>query len=161
MSPLGWFLTMAILGVDDLSPARVGGLGLRAPAAWQHSAPDANTQEWSAPGGGAKLALSAFALEKPLAADECLRKLLDAVGATGFERLTVGAQPAAKKVTSDFVGEGIGARVDSNRVTTTTFMGCDGRVKWVLTYTAKTASAARFGAVLKRVVDSISFGRAP
>lgn len=157
----GVLLALVIGGADALSPFTLEGLSFKAPLSWQKSAPDEHSVEWSAPGEGAKMAVSVYPLEKPQSAQGCMRKMLDAVGREGFEALTLGGQPAAKKVTSDWIGEGEAAKVDANRVTTTTVLGCNGRVKWLLTWTARTRAAPRFGPMLKRILASVAYGRVP
>ena len=107
------------------------------------------------------MAVSVFPLEKFQPPAGCMKKLLEAVGKDGFEALTLGTQPAAKKITRDYLGEGEAAKVESNRITTTTVLGCNGKVKWVLTFSAKTSEGTRFGPMLKRIIESISYGKSP
>jgi hypothetical protein len=57
------------------------------------------------------------------------------------------------------VGEGEAAKTEANKVTSTTVTGCNGKTKWVLTWTSKTSEGVRFGPMLKRVLDSISYGK--
>jgi hypothetical protein len=161
VSALGLVVALALGGgeLDSLAAVRLQGLSFKAPAAWARQAPDANSLEWTAPEEVARLAVSVFPTEKFLPPAGCLKKMVEAVGKEGFTTLTIGANPAAKKVTSDFVGEGEGARVEANRVTTTTVLGCNGRLKWLLTFSARTAAGARLGPVYKRIIDSVSYGR--
>ena len=77
----------------------------------------------------------------------------------GFSPLTLGAQPASRKITTDYVGEGEEAKIDANKVTTTTVIGCNGKTKWVMTWTSKTSAGSRFGPILKRVLDSMGYGK--
>lgn len=161
MSAVGLLVATALAGGDVLAPTTFQGLSFKAPTGWEKGTPDEHSVEWAAPRDAAKMAVSVFPLEKLQIASGCMKKLLDAVGPGGFEAMTLGAQPAARKITSDFIGEGQAAKVEANRVTTTTLIGCNGRLKWVMTWSAKTSEAARFGPMLKRIVESISYGRTP
>jgi hypothetical protein len=158
MNPLAIGLVL-VLGGDALTGVTLQGLGLRAPADWQRTQPDEATLEFAPPDDAARLAVSVYPLERFISPAACVKKLVDAVGKDGFTPLTLGAQPAAKKVTHDYVGEGEAAKTEANKVTTTTVLGCNGKVKWVLTWTARTAQAPRFGPMLKRVLDSVSYPR--
>jgi hypothetical protein len=159
VSPLVLALA-GLLGSDALSPVTVHGLSMRAPLDWERSSPDPSSTEFAAPDDAARLAISAYPLDAITTPSLCLRKLLEAVGPGGFTALSLGGQPAAKRVTQDFVGQGEAARVDANRVTTTTILGCSGRLKWVLTWSARTAQAAHFGPMLRRIIDSVAYAEA-
>jgi hypothetical protein len=161
MIPSGLLVALALTGGEVLAPTTLLGLSFRAPASWEKSSPDEHSVEWTAAHDMAKLAVSAFPLEKLQTSAGCMKKLLDAVGKGGFETMTLGTQPAAKKITSDFVGEGERAKVEANRVTTTTIIGCNGKMKWVMTWSARTSEAARFGPMLRRIIESISYGKTP
>ncbi|MBE2254156.1 MAG: hypothetical protein IAE78_31800, partial [Myxococcus sp.] len=76
-----------------------------------------------------------------------------------FSTTTIGGQPAAKKISTDFIGENDGDKVDANKVTTTTIVGCNGKTKWLLTFSNRTADGAKSGALLKRVIDSITYAK--
>ena len=66
------------------------------------------------------------------AEDAASEQLLERAAApTATRRSTVGGHPAAKKVTTDHVGEGEAAKKDANKVTTATCVGCNGETKWV------------------------------
>lgn len=169
-------LSVLLGGVDSLANVSFNGLTVKAPTEWQ-KAEEENSRSWAAPGGEGELALSVFPVDPQRPARACVDQLVAALtgsaapdstkdggvppGAApkGFNPLMLGAQPAAKNVTTDYVGEGEAAKKDENKVTTTTVVGCNGRTKWVLTYSSKTRSATRFGPILKRVLDSIAYGK--
>ena len=91
-----------------------------------------------------------------------MKQLVEAVAKDGFDKfedLTVGTQPASKRVMTDYVGEGEGAKKDENKATSTMLLGCNGKTKWVLTYTSKNQDATRFGPILKRIIESITYGK--
>ncbi len=157
-------VSVVLSGVDSLDTARLNGLVFKAPVEWKKTSEDSSLT-WAAPDDEASLAVSVFAVDPQRPAKACLDQLIPAVwpqadgGAGGPDRVMISASPAAKKVTTDYVGEGEGAKKDENKVTTTTIVGCNGKTKWVLTWTAKTKSAARFGPIFKRILDSIAYGK--
>ena len=161
MSALGVLSVLVLAGGDVLSPVGLQGLSFKAPVGWQREQVDPNSLEWTDAGQQAKLAVSVYQLERPLPAEGCVKKMVEALGTQGFEMLSLGGRPAAKKITSDFLGEGEAAKTEDNRITTTSVVGCSGRVKWLLTFTAKTSRAPRFGPVLKRILESVSYRKAP
>lgn len=159
MSSLALVVALSLGGVDSLSKITLEGLSFKAPSSWNKSQAEANSISWDEPESGASMAVSVFPVDPPRPARACVQQLVDALGKDGFNATTLGAQPASKKVMTDYVGEGEEAKTEENKVTTTTVLGCNGRKKWVLTWTAKTAQGARFGPMLKRVLDSISYGK--
>lgn len=156
MLALTLMASLSLGGVDSLSKVTLGGVSFKGPTQWQKAQPDANSLEWLEPESGASLAVSVFPVDPVRPAKACVKQLVEALGTEGFVATTVGAQPASKKITNDYVGE---EKTDANKVTTTLVTGCNGRTKWVLTWTAKTSSGARFGPILKRVLDSFSYGK--
>lgn len=147
---------------DSLSKVTIGGLSFKAPTEWPSTADDSG-KEWTSPDERAKLAVSVFPVDPVRPPKACVSQLVEAVAANlgkeGFTDLTVGGNPAARKLTTDYVGEGEAAKKDENKVTTTTVVGCNGKTKWLVTYSARTADSARFGPILKRVLDSITYGK--
>jgi hypothetical protein len=150
-------VSMVLGGVDSLGPVTLGGLTLKAPTQWAKSQPDANSLTWEESQSGASMAISAYAVDPQRPGKGCVAQLVGAVGPEGFKNFSVGSHPASRRVTTDYLGEGEEAKVDSNKVTTTTVLGCNGKIKWVLTWSAKTSMGTRFGPILKRVLDSISY----
>ncbi len=159
MTALALVLTLSLGGVDSLGKVSLVGLTFKAPTQWNKSQADANSLTWEEPMSGASLAVSVYVVDPQRPPGACVAQLITALGTEGFSTLTLGGQPAAKKVMSDYVGDGEAAKIEANRVTTTTATGCNGKTKWVLTWTAKTSAGARFGPMLKRVLDSISYGK--
>jgi hypothetical protein len=148
--------------IDSLSRVSLLGLSFKAPTTWVRETPDENSVEWAAPGDLAKLAVSVFPLEKPLQPEGCLKRMIEAVNKDSkvpFETFALDGQPAARKLATDYVGEGEVAKVDANKVTTTTLIGCNGRLKWLLTMSTKTAEGVRFGPISKRIIDSVAYGK--
>jgi hypothetical protein len=159
MSALALTLALTLGDLDTLSKVTLQGLTFKAPTEWSKDAPDENSVEWTAPGDLAKLAVSAFPTDKFLPPAGCMKKMLEAVGKDGFETLTISTQPAAKKVLTDYLGDADAGRGEGNKVTTTTVIGCNGKVKWLLTFSAKTSEGSRLGPIYKRIIDSVSYGK--
>lgn len=156
MIALSLVVTLSLGGVDSLNKVSLGKLAFKGPTEWQKAQPDENSLEWLEPTSGASMAISVFPVDPTRPAKACVKQIVEALGTEGFNALNVGAQPASKKITNDYVGD---EKTDANKVTTTTVVGCNGKTKWVLTWTAKTSSGARFGPMLKRVLDSVSYGK--
>ncbi len=152
-------LTALLLsGADSLTSTKVAGLTLKAPAAWTGS--DATDgKSWVAPGNEAQMELTVFTVEPKRPARACLDQLLEKLGKDGWDPQVIGTQPAVRKVTTDYVGEPDAGKTDANRISTVTFVGCNGATKWVLTMSSNSSKSLRFGAVLKAIVGSISYGK--
>lgn len=159
MTALALTVALALGGVDTLGKVTLGGLVFKGPTQWEKEKPDESSITWKEPDSGAEFAISVFPVDPQRPAKACLKQIVEALGTEDFSALTLGTQPASKKVTSDYLGEGEEAKIDANRVTTTTVVGCNGKTKWVLTWTAKTSEGARFGPILKRILDSITYGK--
>lgn len=159
MTALAVVLALSLSGVDSLGKVSLLGLTFKGPTKWNKTQPDENSLEWAEPESGATFAVSVYGVDPQRPAKACVAQLVEALGTEGFTPVTLGTQPAAKKVMTDYVGEGEDAKIDANKVTTTTVTGCNGKTKWVLTWTAKTSEGARFGPMLKRVLESISYGK--
>lgn len=154
-------MLFALAGVDSLAPASVGTMKFKAPTAWAMTQTDEATKTWTSADQKGAVSFYSGALEKVRPAKACVDAMVNAVGADGFEFSPVAAKPAAKKITHDFIGEQNEDKTDENRVITTTWVGCDGRTKWVLTFSSRQTEGARFGPILRRMLDSIAYGKAP
>ncbi len=157
-------LTTALLlsGSDALKSTKINGLTLKAPMEWQ-AAPTDVGRKWS-PGSEADLEISVWPVDPKRTPQECIdqlvEKLHESMGKEGWERTVVGAQPAVRKVTTDYLGSQADAeKTDANKVTTVTTVGCNGITKWVLTMTSVSSKSGRYGPVLKAVVSSIAYGK--
>ena len=141
------------------------GVTVKVPKSWQVSSEDDTGKEWASEDERAQLAFSSFPVEPLRPAKACVKQLVEAVkgpapsdaGPTPtFVNTTIGGQPAAKLITTDYVAE-TDDKLEENKVTTTTIVGCSGKTKWLLTFSARTSDAARSGALLKRVTDSLTY----
>lgn len=142
------------------------GVSIKAPKSWAVTDEEESGKEWASSDDRAQMAFSAFPVDPVRPARACVKQLIEAVQGEvpdggvpppGFTNTTVGGQPAAKKITTDYVAEKEEEKTEANKVTTTTIVGCNGRTKWLLTFVNRTADGAKSGALLKRVVDSLSY----
>lgn len=159
MNALPLVVALALGGTDSLGKQALNGLVFKGPSQWQKVEADANSLSWKDPDSGAEMAVSVFPWEPQRPAAGCIKKMLEALGPEGFSPLTIAANQAAKKVTTDYLGDENTEKTEANKVTTTTVIGCSGKIRWVMTWSAKTSEGARFGPILKRILDSISYGK--
>ncbi len=153
-----YILTALLLSAaDSLTATKVGGLTLKAPAGWVVTEAS-DGRHWESPGMQAQMELTVFRVDPHRPAQECLDQLLEKLGKGGWDTAKIGGQPAVRKVINDFVGPPDAGKTDENRVSTVTYVGCNGKTKWVLSMSSKSAKSVRFGAVLKAIVGSISYG---
>lgn len=150
-------LVLALGGAEPLSKQSLLGLSFMSPKGWKRSQPDVNTLIWEAPQADGSFAVSVFPVDPRREAKLCVEQLVESLGTNGFAPSTIGAQPASKKITTDFIGEASDAKTEANKVTTTTVVGCDGNTKWVLTWSVKTSQGVRLGPVMKSILDSIAY----
>ncbi len=151
MKAVGWLLALALAGsADELMPVRLGTVKLSVPAAWKHTV-EQGTHRFDAPSEDASFSVDVIPLETPLAPALCRDKLVKALGGQGWEKLSLGAAPAARKVYVDTDPE------KKTEVQTHSFVGCDGRTKWALTFTAASAKKDRFEPLALRVAQSLQF----
>jgi hypothetical protein len=147
--------TLLLAGTaDDLVTAKVDGLTLKVPAAWTHKVEDA-TYSYSAPSEDGAFELSVYTLP-PRQARLCLDQLLEALGGEkGWDRITVGGEPAARKVAMD---DSDAKKADFS---TRTYLGCNGRLKWVLTFSHRDSKKARYQPLAEKIVQSVVYPPKP
>ena len=147
--------------MTSLAPTAFQGLSFKAPTGWKKGTPDQHSVEWAAPRDAAKVAVSVFPVGQASVASGCMKKMLDALGPGGFEAMTLGAQPAARKITSDFIGRRrkrprwrrTRHHHHADRLQRADEVGHD--------LEREDPEAARFGPMLKRIIESISYGKTP
>lgn len=166
---IGLALTLVLAQTGEaLTRHDFRGVSLKAPKSWDVSAEDESGKEWATSDERAQMAFSAFPVEPLRPARSCVRQLIEAVQAgltppdagppvNTFASTTVGGQPAAKKISTDFIGEKEEDKTEANKVTTTTIVGCNGKTKWLLTFSNRTTDGAKSGALLRRVIDSLTY----
>ncbi len=134
-------------------------LKFKAPAEWKKApAEDGSGAEWA--NEDMRVSMSVFPVDPIRPAKACLDQIVEALKWESPMVMSVGLAPAAKRVEHDVVKEAKeGGEPEEKKVTTTTFVGCDGRTKWVLTIVGPTAQAVKLGQVVKRVSESIKYGK--
>ncbi len=158
MSALVMAVAVLVGSGDGLAKTSLGRLSFKAPTAWTAASDDASSKSWAAEGDVAQFSVSAYPVEPARPASACVDEMLEKLGRQGFSAVKLGGQPAQKKVDTDFVGGADAGQSEKDKVTTTTVIGCDGKVRWVMTWSSRTSMGARFGPMLKRVLDSIAYG---
>jgi hypothetical protein len=153
-----WLVLSVLTQVESLKTHELGGMIVKAPKSWV-LAEEEGSKEWASNDDRAKMAFSAFPVDPQRPAKACVKQLVEAIKGEGFTDTTVGGQPASKKISTDFIADSEEAKTDANKVTTTTLVGCNGKTKWLLTFSNRTADGAKVGALLKRVIESISYGK--
>lgn len=156
---IAFALLVTLGGIDSLASVTVGPMKLKAPMKWSMEVTQDGTKSWTSPDQKGAMSFYSGSLEKVRPPKACVDALVSAVGLDGFEFTPIAAQPAAKKVTNDFIGDKKEDKTEENRVITTTILGCDGKTKWLLTFTSRKSQVARFGPILRRVLESISYGK--
>lgn len=144
---------------DALVTAHVNGLTLKVPGNWANNATDSG-MGYESPDGEGQMELSVFPVEPKRTARECMDTVLEKLGRADWEMVRADGRPAARKVTIDYVGAADAGRTDANRVSSVTHIGCNGELKWVLTVTSKANRSARFGVLVRRVIESLRYGKA-
>lgn len=169
------FVALSVMGASDaLSKTTIEGLTFSAPSGWK-TAEGEGSKSWEESTGDdnmhAQLEVTVWTVD-PRTASECVQQVQSkleadatpklADGGVGtpqvhFEKQKVGGQPAIRSVVFDYVGQGEAAKVDKNKVSTVTYVGCNGTTRWLLTMTSPAAKSPRFGALLKKIVDSVQY----
>ncbi len=136
---------------DELAMTEVGPLRLKAPAAWQRTENEGTTR-FAAPSGEAYFEIDVGQVQRQggMPAEECLGKILAGVGADGFQKTTVGGQPAALKVSVDKDEAG-------KQFRTYEWVGCNGKTTWSLQFHLVDAKKDRFVPVAESVGRSIEY----
>jgi hypothetical protein len=139
-----------LASADALVSKRVSSLELKVPAVWKQQV-DEGTHRWEAPSEDATFSLDVFPVEgDPLEPGECRAKLVAALGGEGWENLSLGAAPAARRIYLDSV-EGAG------EVETWSYVGCDGRTKWALTFVMSAKKKDRYATLVGKIVESVRY----
>jgi hypothetical protein len=152
-----WLMVLFTQSGESLTRQSFAGVSLKTPRTWAVANEDASSKEWSTDDDRARVAFSAFPVDPMRPAKACVKQLVDALKTEGFTETSIGGSPASKKITTDYIGTKEDDKVESNKVTTTTIVGCNGKTKWLLTFSNRTADGAKYGAILKRIVDSIAY----
>ena len=136
--------------VDDLVPQQIKTIKLQVPAIWKHTQ-DQGTEVFSSPAHDAQLLVDLGTTQSRMEANACVNKIVSAMGQTGWSRVSIGTQPAARKVDED---------ADSDRKTvvdTITYVGCNGRTSWSIQFRVNANKRDRYVPLLAKIVESLTY----
>ena len=154
---LGTILAVVVAAggsADALGAVQVKNVSLQVPAAWARTVED-GTNKFTAPSGDAYFLVDVGTVQTAgMKADTCVSKIVASIGGTGWERLKVGGQPAAKRSDTDTAPDGSGM-VDS-----LTYVGCDGKTTWSVVFYLEQGKKERFAPLAQKVGTSVKFQRA-
>jgi hypothetical protein len=153
---LGTFLAVVLAAgsADALANYQVKNVQLQVPAAWTRSVED-GTHTFTAPSGDGKFVVDVGTVQTAgMKAEVCVDKIVAAIGGSGWERLKVGGQPAAKRSDTDAAPDGSGT-VDS-----LTYVGCDGKTTWSVVFYLEQGKKERFAPLAQKVGTSVKIQRA-
>src|SRR5437763_1915889 len=157
-------LLLTLNASDTLAKVQVADLSVKLPSSKEWKAEETAeaggmSRTVKTADGEAEIDVSVFNVDPRREAQTCVDQLLKALGTEGYEPVTVGGSPAYKKLTTDYVGKDDEAKKnEANKVNTISYVGCNGQTKWVMSMTSKASKAGRFGVLLKRIIESISYG---
>lgn len=129
--------------------AQVLGLKLKLPSDWQETVRQ-DTHRFEPPSGDAGLELSVYPVT-PRPADTCVNQLLQALREPGWERVRIGNAPAARKRSKDASPE------KKEAYDTLTFLGCNGRLKWVMTLSSRMDGVRGTQPLAERIVRTVRY----
>jgi hypothetical protein len=137
---------------DELAPTTVGALKLNVPAAWNKTVNDGTTR-YAAPSGEAYFEVDVGTVQTPggLAPGVCLNKITTGIGGE-WTRLSISSNPAAKKTDVD-------TDSDNRQFVSETYVGCNGKTTWSLTFHMVSAKQARFAPLAEKITQSIQYAR--
>lgn len=118
----------------------------------------------------AGMEIDAYALDNPLDPRVCLQKMLDALNEDGWEVTERPNMPIAHRMTREndpkFWQEERGDGQDFHprsttfvQQTTYTFIGCDGRAKWIYTFNVISVGIAGYKPLMLRILNSIQLSK--
>jgi hypothetical protein len=138
---------------DALVKHQVKALSIKVPAAWEKTVEE-GTQKFKAPSKDAFFLLDVGTVQTAgMEPQVCLRKILASIGGQGWQRLSLGANPGAKKVEADTTEDG------KDTVETHTFVGCNGKTTWSLVFSMNQAKKERFEPLALKIAQSVSYSK--
>jgi hypothetical protein len=138
---------------DSLVKHQVKALSLKVPAAWERTVEE-GTQKFKAPSQDAFFLLDVGTVQTAgMAPKVCLEKILASIGGQGWQKLSLGANPAAKRVDADTTEDG------KDTVETHTYVGCNGKTTWSLTFSMNQTKKERFEPLALKIAQSVSYSK--
>ncbi len=151
---LGIFLAVVVAAggtADALASYQVKNVAVQGPAAWNRTLED-GSHKFMAPSGDGYFLVDVGAVQTAgMKADVCVNKIVASIGGSGWERLKVGGQPAAKRADTDTAPDGSGS------VETLTYVGCDGKTTWSVVFYLEQGKKERFAPLAQKVGTSVKF----
>jgi hypothetical protein len=138
--------------VTDLVPAQVKSLKLRVPGVWKHSTED-GTETYTSPAKDAQVLVDVGATATPMDGGTCLNKILTAMGQEGWSRISLGGQPAAKKVAHDQSED------KQTEVETVMVVGCNGKTTFSLQFRIDSHKTDKYLPLVDAVSQSVTYLR--
>jgi hypothetical protein len=135
---------------DDLASLKVGAVRLDVPVAWT-KADEKGTLRFTSPSEEAYFQLDVGKVQRAegLEPQACLEKIMGGIGGS-WKRLSVGSAPAAVKTDVD---------VDEKKkeFLTYTFVGCNGKTTWAISFHTIAAKKGRFGPLAEKIANSVTY----
>lgn len=149
MLALSLGLASAAFGDEPWTDTRVLGLEFKLPADWQETVRQ-ETHRFEPPSGDFGIELSVYPVT-PREPELCVSQLLKALSEPGWQKTRAGAAPAALKRSRD-------ASPDKKEAyETVTYLGCNGRIKWVMTLSSRLEGGRGVQSLADRVVKSVHY----
>ncbi|MFL5350530.1 MAG: hypothetical protein ACJ8AT_37645 [Hyalangium sp.] len=129
-------------------------LTLSVPVSWVHTTEE-STEKFKAPTGEAFFTLDVGAVQTAgMKPQVCLDKILSAMGGGSWEPLKLGSNPAARRVNVDNATED-----GSNKVRSTTYVGCNGKTTWSLIFSTDEKKKELYEPLATQIVQSVSYAK--
>ncbi len=140
---------------DELVKHQSKTLTIRVPGAWERTVAE-GTEKFKAPSGDAFFTLDVGAVQtEGMQAKVCLDKILTAMGGSeGWEKVSLGLNPAARKVNLDDANE-----EGTQKVMSITYVGCNGKTTWSLIFSLNEQKKDRFEPLAKKIAQSVSYAK--
>jgi len=138
---------------DALVKHQAKTLSLKVPAAWEKTTEE-GTQKFTAPSKDAFFLLDVGAVQTAgMEPQVCLQKILASIGGEGWQKLSFGANPGAKRVDADTTEDG------KDTVETHTYVGCNGKTTWSLVFSMNQTKKERFEPLALKIAQSVSYSK--
>ncbi|HZH02277.1 MAG TPA: hypothetical protein VEY30_00755 [Myxococcaceae bacterium] len=154
MTKLAWaWGLLAAAGAEIWTDARVMGLEFKVPSEWRETVRQ-ETHRFEPPSGDAGLEVSVYPVT-PRDSTLCVSQLLEALNEKGWESVRMGGEPGAKKRLRDAAPD------KKEGYETVTYLGCNGRWKWVMTLSSRLGSGPATQAMAEKLSRSVRYRAAP
>jgi len=136
--------------LTDLVPVQIKTVKLRVPGVWKHT-DDKGTQTYTSPAKDAQILVDVGATASPLDAASCRDKIVHAMGDAGWTSISIGTQPAARKM------EEVTSEDKQTVVDTLTYIGCNGRTTWSMQFRIDAHKKDKFLPLVDQVAQSLQY----